>query len=310
MTTQSPAGDLSIPWKPYVHEVDIGAIARDLRTTTFVSRGETFELVCFEHGPDEPSILISPGSAGHAYVFVELAWEMRQHGFNVFIMPRQGGYDVSTLVARHEDAIAHVERSHADRIGIFGEGLGGYATFYLALAHGPAKSIVCMNSPALLNEPAFQEAALHEDERQGWKRRVLVPVLTRLARVMPNLPIPIRAYLDFRQMIDTAEPSRTFEKHLIDTYMSDPGFDRTYPLSAVLSMLTTPPPLPLEDLRTPTMFLVPTRGFAPGYTHDLFARLPDVRKKLVEVDGSVFWMVSHPADAARIVCEWFAETLR
>jgi hypothetical protein len=93
-------------------------------------------------------------------------------------------------------------------------------------------------------------------------------------------------------------------------HVHDPEFDRTYPLSAVRSLLTTPSPRPLSELRTPTMFIVPKRGFAPAYTHALFDRLPPIPKKLVEVDGSVFWMVSHSADAATVICDWFAETLR
>jgi pimeloyl-ACP methyl ester carboxylesterase len=213
------------------------------------------------------------------------------------------------LVRRHIDALAQIARTHGERIGVFAEGLGGFVAFYVALAHGPMKSLVCMNSPALLDEPAFQNAVFHEDAQQGWKRRALVPLLSRLGRWTPNLPIPIRFFLDFRKMLDPVEPSHTFERKLIDAYLSDPGFDRSYPLAAVLSLISTPPPNPLAQLRTPTLFIVPKRGFAPDYERALCDRLPPIGKKLVEVDGSVFWMVSHPTDAAQLVCDWIAETL-
>jgi len=58
------------------------------------------------------------------------------------------------------------------------------------------------------------------------------------------------------------------------------------------------------------MFIVPSRGFAPAYARALFARLPGIPKKLVEVDGSVFWMVSHAPQAAETVCAWFDQTVR
>jgi hypothetical protein len=115
--------DSSAPWRPYVRETDTDSIARALRTTTFTSGADAFELVYFEAGKGMPNILISPGSAGHAYVFVELAYAMHRRGFNVFIMPKHGGHDISTLVDRHSDALAHIARLYSDRIGVFGEGL-------------------------------------------------------------------------------------------------------------------------------------------------------------------------------------------
>ena len=93
-------------------------------------------------------------------------------------------------------------------------------------------------------------------------------------------------------------------------YLRDPDFDRWYPLSAVVSLVSTPPPEPISELKTPTMFLVPVRGWSdPSYVRDLYNRLPPVKKRFVEVDGSVFWMNSHPKEAARVICEWFDETV-
>ena len=57
------------------------------------------------------------------------------------------------------------------------------------------------------------------------------------------------------------------------------------------------------------MFLVPNRGITVPYIKNLFARLPNIQKRLHEVDGSVFWMVSHPNNAAKVICRWFGETL-
>jgi hypothetical protein len=42
---------------------------------------------------------------------------------------------------------------------------------------------------------------------------------------------------------------------------------------------------------------------------DVYQRLPNVKKRLVEVDGSVYWMLSHPKEAAKRIGEWFDETL-
>lgn len=76
-----------------------------------------------------------------------------------------------------------------------------------------------------------------------------------------------------------------------------------------MSLVSTPPPKLLSDLGVPTMFVVPVRGFFPSYFRDLYSRLPSIKKKLVEVDGGVFWMLSHPKDAAKLICDWFDQTV-
>ncbi len=100
---------------------------------------------------------------------------------------------------------------------------------------------------------------------------------------------------------------------MIKGYLNDPDLDRWYPLSAIMSLLLTPPPLPLTALQIPTMFLVTLRGFGGKafveYLKDLYSRLPPIKKKQVEVDGSVYWMLSHPKDAAQVIGKWFDEIL-
>ena len=131
-----------------------------------------------------------------------------------------------------------------------------------------------------------------------------------LAKLFPKIKLPISTYLNFNELIDAKEENQKIEMHLVKGYMNDPDFDRSYPLSAITSLVLTPPPNPLTELKIPTMFMVPARGWADtSYVRDLYNRLPDVKKKIVEVDGSVFWMVSHPKEAADVICDWFDETV-
>ncbi len=72
-------------WKRhYVLESDAEEMARHIRRTGFVSADRRFELVTFEQARDAPNVLISQGTAGHAYVFAELAYVMHGRGYNVF----------------------------------------------------------------------------------------------------------------------------------------------------------------------------------------------------------------------------------
>jgi len=223
-------------------------------------------------------------------------------------MPKHGSATVRELIDRHAAVLAYINTHFNNRIGVYGEGLGGYVCFYAALEQLPFKSLICQNSPALLTEQEFQTAIM-SGKGAATRRRWLMPVIKFLLTIMPNMKIPIRVYLDFKEMVDTRGDKADVEKALVEKYLHDPDFDRSYTLSAVMSLISTPPPNALSVLRTPTMFLVPNRGITVPYIKNLFARLPNIQKRLHEVDGGVFWMVSHPNNAATVICRWFGETL-
>lgn len=297
----------------YVVETDVNQIKNRIQVMSFESDGKRFESPCFMRGTNAPNILISQGSGGHSYVFAELGYQIHLKGYNVFIMPKHGGYTVNQLLQRHTDALNHIATNFNPNIGAYSEGLGGYIIFYLALAHGPVKSIVCQNSPAIMTERAYHEALVNDGgpwAGTAQRRKVLMPLMKPLVRILPNLRLPISSYLDWKAIIDTNEESRNLETHLVvEGYLNDPDFDKWYPLDAVMSLISTPPPNPLEELRTPTMFLLGLKGPTPSYIKDLHRRLPAVPKSLVQIDGSVYWMLSHPTNAARIICDWFEKTL-
>ena len=298
-------------WKEYyVVETDADRIERKIKSRSFVCEGRKFELMYFQRGKKAPNILISQGSGGHALVFAELGFQMYLAGYNVFIMPKHGGYTIDDLMARHSSALRHITSHFNERIGVFAEGLGGFVVFYLALAHGPMKSAVYQNAPAILVEKKFKEA-MTRGKGAARRRRLMLPFIRFVPAVLSGIRIPLRLYLDFVELIDTKEENRRIENRLVrDGYMNDPDFDTRYPLSAVKSLVLTPPPRPLSDLKTPTMFLAAARGWSdPSYVRDLYDRLPHIKKELVEIDGSVFWMLSHPKEAARVICEWFEETV-
>jgi hypothetical protein len=124
--------------------------------------------------------LIFQGSGGCGYVFAELAYRVHLRastcsqswrigctcglqrvrrvgvsgapaGFNVFVMPKHGGRTVNQLMSRHLEVLQYIRREFNDRIGLYGEGPGGYVAFYVALAHAPIVSLVCQNAPGDLD---------------------------------------------------------------------------------------------------------------------------------------------------------------
>src|SRR3989344_5675059 len=186
----------------YVVYEDADEIERHIKLANFTSGGQSFKLVYFEKNKNAQNILISPGSAGHAYVFAELGYLMHLRGFNVFIMPKEGGHTVSELMPRHTDALTYIAKNFNERIGVFAEGLGGYVAFYLANAHGPMKSLVFQNAPAILAEKRWQEAIFGGRGAAG-RRKLILPFAKVLMKTFPNIKLPIRLYLDFKELVDT-----------------------------------------------------------------------------------------------------------
>ena len=164
-----------------------------------------------------------------------------------------------------------------------------------------------------MTERAYHEALMNDSgvwAGTAQRRKVLMPLAKFLVRILPNMKLPVSSYLDWKAIIDTSEESRNLETQLVvEGYLNDPDFDKWYPLSAVMSLISTPPPNPLAELDTPTMFLLDQKGPTPSYIKDLYSRLPPIRKRLIEIDGSVYWMLSHPKDAAKIISEWFSVSL-
>jgi pimeloyl-ACP methyl ester carboxylesterase len=291
-------------WKRYPIITSADEIEECMSADTFSSNGKAYELVRFYKDASADNILITPGSGGHAYVFAELGYLIHKQGYNVFIMPKHGGYTINELSTRHLDAIRYLRAAYPAKLHLFGEGLGGLVAFYVALGGARINSLICENSPAILTDKEFHKA-MKKDGPAGKRRTFLLPFFRLLAGIFPSMPVPIKAYLGWNEMIDTGdETNRTLESRLVKAYNHDPDFDNYYRLKSVMSLVNTPPPNPISALSVPTMFIVARRGVIPSYIKDLFMMLPLATKKLEEVDGGVFWMVSNPIAASKCIAGW------
>jgi hypothetical protein len=165
-----------------------------------------------------------------------------------------------------------------------------------------------------MTEPSYHEALLSDTgpwARSVRRRRAMLPFLWPLARIAPQLRVPVSSYLSWKDLVDTRPGIRDIEHRLVvEGYLKDPDFDRWYPISAVMSLISTPPPGRLDDLTTPTMFVVGSDGPTPGYIANLYSRLPSIPRKLVPIEGSVYWMLSHPHQVAALISDWFTQTRR
>ena len=294
-------------WKNYVYETDVEEIERNLRQATFKSRGLNLSLKYFEKDRNAPNILWITGTGCHSLYIVELEYHMHLRSYNVFGIDfqghgdsegKRGDFTVDELVENCNDAAKYISSNFNERIGAIGGSLGGIITFYLGLAHGPVKSIICQY-PAILTEKKFQGETAK-------KAKKIIPLGKLLAKLFPKLKIPTALYVDWKGLPETEREKKNSEK-----YMRDPDIVKWYTVRAAMSQISTPPPNPIEELKIPTMFLVPSRDKALpiSYVRDLYDRLPPIKKKFAEIDGAHYWIVSHPREGAKVICDWFDETL-
>ena len=293
-------------WKNYVYETDAREIEKHLKKTYVESRQLSLSLKYFEKSKEAPNILWVVGTGCHSLYLAELGYLMHLKGYNTFGIDFQGhgdsegpsgNFTVAELIQNCSDAVNYIAHNFNDRIGVVGVSLGGFVTFYLGLARGLVKSIACLN-PGILNETSFREEVT--------KVKKIPPATRVLARIFPRMTISTERCVDFRGLAETER-----ERKHVETYLNDPYIVRQYTLRAVISQISTPLLHPLEELKTSTMFLVPTRDklMSVSYVRELYDRLPPIKKKFVEVDGGHYWMSSHPRDAAKVICDWFDETL-
>jgi pimeloyl-ACP methyl ester carboxylesterase len=294
-------------WKNYIYEINPEEVKRNLRQATFKSRGLNLSLKYFEKDRNTPNILLIGGTGFYSLIGADVMYAMHLRDYNVFGVDfqghgdsegKRGDFTIGELVENCSDAASYISANFNDRIGAIGASLGGFITLYLGLAHGPVKSIFCQN-PGILTEEKFQDEVTQ-------KVKKFLPLGKLLAKLFPKVKISTALYVDFEGFPETER-----EREILAKSTKDPDTVRWYTLRAAMSQILTPPPNPLDELRIPTMFLVPTKDklMSVSYVRDLYDRLPPVKKKFVEVDGGHWWMFSHSKEVAKEICDWFDETL-
>ncbi len=293
-------------WKNYLCETKATEIERNLKQTTFKSQYLSLNLKYFEKGKDAPNILWVVGMGCYSMYLAELGYHMHLRGFNTFGIDFQGhgdsegtkgDFNLSELARNCFDATIYIIENYNRRIGAVGVNMGGFITFYLGLSHSHVKSIACLN-PGIVNEKAFRDEVT--------KSRKIPPMAGIIARLFSRMTIPTKRCVDFMGLARTKR-----EKRHVKIYLDDPNIVKRYTIRAVISLISTPPPSPIEELNIPTMFLAPKGDalMSVPYVRGLYNRLPPIKKKLVEIDGTHFWMSCHPKEAAKVICNWFDETL-
>ncbi len=243
-------------WRSYYDEQTLDRADALRETATLHSAGVDVHLDVYP-GPDpgSPVVVFAHGAAGYCRLFVRLALEFHDRGYAV-VLPdqvgqgfsggRRGDYTVAGAVQNVVDAARWARDRFGTTVFLAGGSVGGGLTYYAAAAGAPAAAIACVNLVDFSGTDSW-----------GFSRLAPlagVPGAARLARRLPaalrpvhGVRIPFSWIGRFDRLVDRRDPG--FQA----LWDADPVPPRRVSLRYLASASSTPPAVPLEDNRVPTL---------------------------------------------------------
>ncbi len=292
--------------------VGMPEITSAYREETVQGKGGRLRIYLFESKPGDPAVVFVPGTSVYALLYGEFMMKLSREGFNVIgLDPRghgmsEGKRGVYTLGELAEDAQTVIDLAlsrYGKRVAVAGSSQGGMAAFYAAAAEPRLKAAVCHNLIAP-DEPDNYRMT-------RWPRvfqvpLALAPVLARLPQAIKSgLMTPVALYLDLQ-----AEPCRFFPD-LGKFLREDPLTVSNVSLGALLSLATTPLPVPVEQIGTPIMVIHAAQDniFPEDYVRRVFDRLTCPKEWLYMPEAPHLVMTDHVDDILPPVVKWLKRML-
>lgn len=237
-----------------------------------------------------PTVVFVPGTNAYALLYGEFLTALADRGINVLgLDPRghgrsggaRGSYTLSEIIEDLETVVCWTrERRPNSPVFVAGSSQGGLAAFYLAASRFPLAGAICHNIADLDDAEAVR---LMRSPPLG---RALRPIIGRLARRFPEVPVPMVAYLDLE-----AEPVRgagNAKKILLEDPLTVP-FVR---LRSLASLAFGPTANPAERVQCPVFVLQAGADniFPEDYVRSVYDRLPG-KKHFAVYPGLPHYMV-------------------
>ena len=274
---------------------------------SLVCDGLTLHLDIIEVDHHRPTLVFMPGTNAYAMLYGDFLTAVADRGYNIVgFDPRghgrsqgaRGSYTVSELVSDLGSVVEYSRERFGPPVVVAGSSQGGITAFYLAATGAPVAGVICHNA-ADLSDP--DSVRLTRFPRIG---RLLKPVLPRLARIFPELPVPMTAYIDLE-----VEPVRNMGSAR-DVLYWDPLLVPFVRLRTMASLGGEPLARPVEEIEIPVMLLQAEMDtiFPVDYIERVHARL-NCEKSLKIYPGLPHYMiVDHVDRILDDVVEWIEHT--
>lgn len=264
--------------------------------------GLRLHLDLFLSEPSDPALVFFPGTSLYALVYAEFMHKMRLQGFNVVgIDPRghgrsdgrRGSYTIDGLVRDARAATSYCIERFGDRVAIAGSSQGGVVSFYSAAADERLKAAVCHNI-AVLDD--IDSMRLTRSPRFSLFAMRLLP----LARITPNIKIPISSYLDLKAEV------MKFGGRADEFIKRDPLATPSITLGALASLASTPLPCRPDEIKVPVMVVHSERDniFPLDYIRKIYDRLTCEKEFLLLKDRPHLVMTDYVDEVIPSVTKW------
>jgi alpha-beta hydrolase superfamily lysophospholipase len=256
--------------------------------TVVVSGGAPIVLSVWPGEPGAPTVVFLPGTMTHPLFYAEFLDGLNQRGLSVVGVHYQGhgksprvgsrlGW--ANLVANASDAVDWAADHLGGPVVLLGSSQGGVLAMAVAARNRRLALVAAHN----VLDPSLPES-LMVSRLPGWLvggYRPLLAALRLAARLAPELPVPVWAYLDLDRACGQPETRRRF--------LTDPLGLRCYPLG-FLAELVTADLAGMQDgsIRCPVLVIAATGDplFSLAYTRRVFDQIVAPAKELLvfEVD--------------------------
>lgn len=284
-------------------EIGLPGLGSQIDQDWIESDGLKLHLDLFLSEDSDPSVVFVPGTSVYSVYYSEFMHKLRLRGFNVIGLDprghgrsegRRGSYTVEEILRDARAATDYALRRFSGGVAMAGSSQGGIISFYAAASDERLRAVACHNI-ALLDQPETLEELRYPGLARAASR--LMP----LAKLFPELPVPITTYLDLR-----AEPVR-FGGNAMDFIEKDPMVVMNLSLRALASLASEPPPKQVEDITVPVMVIQAELDniFSVDYTRRIYDRL-DCDKELLLLPGQPHLvMINNVDDIVEDISDWF-----
>lgn len=278
------------------------------------SGGVSLYAPVFEAGKGKPTVVYIPGTSVYALFYIEIIHGLYRQGFNVVgFDPRgqgqsgglRGDYTIMEHVADAKACVAYARERFQGPVFVMGSSQGGIEAFYLAAGDDPGvDGVICHNIADLTDPDSVRLSRFGPRGKVprsvAISSRGLTLIIRTLARLFPRARVPIAAYLDLR-----SEPMRVFGDAW-EFILQDPLALQHITLRAVASLVSTPLPRPIEQIKTPTLVLHSSGDhiFPQDYIMRLYNRLTCEKDIKIYPDLPHLITIEHVDRVLPDVTEW------